>query len=76
MGKEDNIQLWKDIVVESIQYIKAEKIKAGTAPAHALDIEIYELVQRRVKSVLKMLVKSGDVIEGDTVNNKYYKINT
>lgn len=73
MDKEANIERWKGIVLESIQYIEKDKVDRKISPTHATAIEIEQLIQRRIKLILQILINDGELIEGDTINSKYYK---
>jgi hypothetical protein len=72
-SKQSKIDTWEGIVLESIQYIQKGKENRNVHPTYALDIDIYNLMRQRIKSVLSMMVKAGKITEGDAPNNKYYK---
>jgi hypothetical protein len=70
---QSKIETWEGIVLESIQYIQNGKENRNVHPTYALDIDIYNLMRKRIKSVLELMVKDGKITEGDAPNNKYYK---
>lgn len=64
----------KDIVIEIIRQITAEKKKALKVPDFALKVEILSRVWKKADEALTEIAKSDKVSIGRTINNTHYRV--
>ena len=65
----------QEILFEILTEITNRKREAGKVPAIALLREILTELNRRALEALKNLETGGKIVSGDTINDKYFRIN-
>jgi len=64
----------KEIVLQTIQEITAEKIEAKRFPIFALRVEISKRISKKTDEALKELVQNQTVKTDNTINDTYFEV--
>ncbi len=65
----------KTIILETIKEIQEEKRNNNRSPDHCLDTELLKRLRGKINNTLHYLIATKKITGGNTINNKYYKIN-
>ncbi len=65
----------KAIILETIKEIQEEKRNNNQGPDHCLDTELLSQLRVKIENTLHYLIATKAIKSGNTINNKYYKIN-
>jgi hypothetical protein len=65
----------QNIIFEIITELTRQKREAGKEPTAPILREISDELNRRKLQALQDLETAGKIVSGDTVNDKYFKVN-
>lgn len=65
--------IYKQITLSAIQSISDKKKVDKIYPNYALNTEIERMIVLGVRKIIKEMAESGEIKQGETMNDKYYE---